>query len=92
MDFLSIFIRSLLSIHHAKKIVVALLTDLNNLFSLDLDTDPDFTRKKVKNTPGKGKVLVIGADEFAERGYEVIRICRPGWRANKHPVQSISKQ
>jgi hypothetical protein len=85
MDFLSIFIRSLLSIHHAKKIVVALLTDLNNLFSLDLDTDPDFTRKKLQNTPGKGKGPLLSvlawqaapADEFAERGYEVIRICRP---------------
>jgi hypothetical protein len=82
-----------------KKIVCALLTDLNNLYSLDLDTNPDFTRKTTENTRGKGKVLVIGAslagrtaDEFSERGYEVIRICTPGWRANKHPVQTIIPQ
>jgi hypothetical protein len=28
-----------------KKIVCALLTDLNNLYSLDLDTDPNFSRQ-----------------------------------------------
>jgi hypothetical protein len=29
------------------------------------------------------------AAEFEERGYTVLKICTPGWRANKDPVQQI---
>ncbi len=79
-----------------EKIVTGLLTDLNNIFDLGLDTKPDFTRQEMCTQASKPTILVIGGshagrtgDEFEERGYDVIRVCTPGWRPTKAAVQEI---
>jgi hypothetical protein len=79
-----------------EKIVTGLLTDLNTIFDLGLDTKPDFTRQEHRAQGTKPKILVIGGshagrtgDEFEERGYDVIRVCTPGWRPTKAGVQEI---
>ncbi len=73
-----------------QKIVTGLLTDLNNIFDLGLDTKPDFTWQEPSTRASKPKILVIGGshagrtgDELEERGYDVIRVCTPGWRPTK---------
>jgi hypothetical protein len=82
-----------------KKIVHGLLSDLNRIFDLGLDTEPDLTCCKEVNGSCKPKILTIGgshagriSDEFEERGYTVLKVCKPGWRANKHPVSEIVPQ
>ncbi len=66
---------------------------------MGLDTEPDLTRCKEVNGSSKPKILTIGgshagriSDEFKERGYTVLRVCKPGWRANKYPVSEIVPQ
>ncbi len=84
------------SISLEERIITGLLTDLNNMFDLGLDPKPDFTRKITGSQVTKPKILVIGCshagragDEFEERGYEVMRVCSPGWRPTKVAVQEI---
>ncbi len=84
------------SIDLEKKIVCGLLKDLNANFDLRLDIAPDFTRAKQKEPAERPKILMIGdsnagraAAEFEERGFTVMKICTPGWRANNDPVQQI---
>jgi hypothetical protein len=79
-----------------QKIVTGLLTDLNNIFDLGLDTKPNFKRQEPSTGASKPKILVIGGshagrtgDELEERGYDVIRVCTPGWRPTKAAVQEI---
>jgi hypothetical protein len=69
-----------------------MLNDLNTNFDLGLDVQPDFSAGSEKP-----KILTIGGshagrvgDEFENRGYTVLKVCTPGWRANKHPVLEIS--
>ncbi len=82
-----------------KRIIHGLLSDLNRIFDLALDTEPDLTHCKDVNGSCKPKILTIGgshagriSDEFEERGYTVLKVCKPGWRANKHPVSEIVPQ
>jgi hypothetical protein len=78
------------------RIITGLLTDLNNMFDLGLDPKPNLTRKNAVSKTTRPKILVIGGshagrtgDEFEERGYEVLRVCSPGWRPTKAVVQEI---
>ncbi len=80
-----------------KKIVTGLLRDLNGLYDLGLGTNPILARKLNSGKPkAKPNILIIGgrnanrtADEFAERGYTVTRICSPGWKPTSQAVQAI---
>jgi hypothetical protein len=66
------------------------------MFDFGLDTKPNLTRASAKSKTTRPKILVIGGshagrtgDEFEERGYEVLRVCSPGWRPTKAAVQEI---
>jgi hypothetical protein len=79
-----------------KKIITGMLNDLNTNFDLGLDVQPDFSRGIKPAGSEKPKILTIGGshagrvgDEFESRGYTVLKVCTPGWRANKHPVLEI---
>jgi hypothetical protein len=79
-----------------KKIVTGMLNDLNTNFDLGLDIQPDFSRGRKPAGNEKPKILTIGGshagrvgEEFENRGYTVLKVCSPGWRANKHPVLEI---
>jgi hypothetical protein len=79
-----------------KKIVTGMLNDLNTNFDLGLDVQPDFSRGGNPAGSEKPKILTLGGshagrvgDEFENRGYTMLKVCTPGWRANKHPVLEI---
>ena len=79
-----------------ERIISGLLTDLNNKYDLGLDTKPNLTRASAESETTKPRILVIGGshagrtgDEFEERGYEVLRVCSPGWRPTRAAVQEI---
>jgi hypothetical protein len=73
------------------------LKDLYGLYDLDLGTDPIMARNLDSGKQNaKPNILIIGgsntnrtANEFAEWGYAVFRICTPGWKLTSQSVQAL---
>jgi len=83
-----------------KKIVTAILTELNDVYGLNLDVNPDVTRTPGPNTEnGNGKTIFIGASHMArlsEAAQAAGADCRfvgaPGWVATKDSLGEAARQ
>ena len=81
-----------------RDILTGLIHDLNALYGLNLGMNVDLRRHGSEETPTMKKVLVIGGshagytgDVLEERGYEVIRSCKPGVRIIKPVIATMVK-
>jgi hypothetical protein len=86
-----------------KKIVTALLTEINELYSMNLYTDPDLARSstlegKEFESP-KSRVFVVGASHLkrvvgslANHNFDVVDLSRAGWVANETSLTEVASK
>jgi len=83
-----------------RRIVTALLAELNDVYGLNLDTAPDFSRNPNHNTGnGHGRVILVGGSHMARLtdalqlgGAETRFIGAPGWVATRASLADAAAQ
>ena len=83
-----------------KRIMTALLTELNDIYGLKLDTDPDLSRNTSHNAGNShGRVILVGGSHMArlaealqQGGSETRHVGSPGWVATRDSLADAAGQ
>jgi len=83
-----------------KRIVGAMLSELNDVYGLKLDNSPDYNRTMSHNTGnGQGRVILIGGSHMArlsealqQGGAETRFVGAPGWVATRDSLADAARQ
>jgi hypothetical protein len=81
-----------------KLVVEAILTEINELFGLGLDTSPNLDRNADPGaSPDTGRTVIVGAShmrrvarEMRDAGSEVIDLSVPGWLPTKENIAAVA--
>ncbi len=83
-----------------KRIMTAMLTELNDIYGLKLDTDPDLSRNTSHNAGNShGRVILVGGSHMArlaealqQGGSETRHVGSPGWVATRDSLADAAGQ